>query len=285
MEFVDGDGLTTMGAASAAADVGERRWDREQDFDRELMLWIARFAFATAGLLCERWGVSEQRMRARLRRLEEAGVIRRRREGPTEPSRVVVTERGAAGIGLSVRTAQAREPLGHELAIIKRVIAIERHFADHDVADARVLTEREMRRAARLEVGRPWVVDVVRERGRRGKRWADYAVETPEGRTAVELEFSMKGTARLRSIVRGYLQSAAFDYVDFVVLEREPEAPLPGLLRRLLEEERASELASRLPGLPVHVPTLRIVPWRDPLPHVHAGVRPFPSLPRDQRDD
>jgi len=63
-------------------------------------------------------------MRARLRRLEGAGLVRRRREGPNEPLRVVVTERGGAALGESVPTPRGLEPLGHELAVIKRVIAI-----------------------------------------------------------------------------------------------------------------------------------------------------------------
>ena len=60
-----------------------------------------------------------------------------------------------------------------------------------------------MRREQREAQGRVWSVEVIRERSRKGRRWADYAVETSEGRTAVELEFSLKGTERLRSIVRG----------------------------------------------------------------------------------
>jgi DNA-binding MarR family transcriptional regulator len=181
-----GDVGLRVGAGADLVGRGERVWEREAAFDRELMLWMTRFAFSTVSVLSECWGVSEQRMRARVRRLEAAGLVQRRRDGPREPARVVLTERGGTELGLSVRTARAREPLGHELAIIERVIAIERHFAEHGPAGARVLTERDMRRAAREHPGRPWTVGVIRERGRRGQRWADYAVETPEGRTAVE---------------------------------------------------------------------------------------------------
>ena len=49
-------------------------------------------------------------------------------------------------MGLTVRTPRGREPLGHELAVIKRVIAIERHFEANGRRGARVLTERDMRR-------------------------------------------------------------------------------------------------------------------------------------------
>src|SRR4051794_13908151 len=146
MDFEDGaDGGGVDGAGRSDVPLQLRRWEREEDFDRALLLWMTRFAFVTASVLSERWGVSEQRMRARVRRLERAGFVQRRREAPNEPARVVVTEAGAALVGLMVRTARAREPLGHELAVIKRVIAIERHFARVGEVAGRVLTERDMR--------------------------------------------------------------------------------------------------------------------------------------------
>jgi hypothetical protein len=192
--------------------------------------------------------------------------------------RVVVTEAGAALVGLVVRTPLAEEPLGHELAVIKRVLAIERHFAADGEPAARVLTERDMRRAEQSHDDGRWAVEVARPRGRRGRRWPDHAVDVPAGRTAVELEFSLKGTTRLRGIVRGYLRSDLYEVVDFVVLQRPDDEGLRRCLSRVIEEERVEEIAARLPGAAASMPALRIVPWRDPLPHVHAGVRPFPPL-------
>ena len=143
-----------------------------------LLAWSARFAFVTAAPAAERWGVSEQRMRARLRRLERerAGAASARRAERAGARR---GDRGGRErwCGLAVRTPRGREPLGHELAVIKRVIAIERHFAEHGPAEARVLTERDMRREQRAAGGRAGAVEVVRARGRRGRRWADYAVD------------------------------------------------------------------------------------------------------------
>ena len=154
MEAVErGECAVTGAVREQASDAAEntQRWEREQNFDRAMLRWMFRFAFTTASALSERWGVSEQRMRARLRRLERDGLVERRRHGPNEPARVVVTERAAESFGLGQRTPEGREPLGHELAIIKRVIAIERHFAEHGPAEARVLTERDMRRVAPAE--------------------------------------------------------------------------------------------------------------------------------------
>src|SRR4051794_31979417 len=279
MDFVAGD---NRGELERRGRLGEplelRRWELEEDLDRALLAWALRFAFVTAGLLAERWGVSEQRMRARLRRLEQSGYLRRRRGGPNEPVRVVVTEAGAALVGLVVRTPLAGEPLGHELAGIKRVLGIERHFAVEGEGAARVLTERDMRRDEQSRDGRRWAVEVTRPRGRRGRRWPDYAVDVPAGRTAVELEFSLKGTTRVRGIVRGYLRSDLYEFVDFLVLERPEDGGPRRWPARVIEEERVEEIAARLPGIAARMPALRIVPWRAPLPHVHAGVRPFPPM-------
>ncbi len=148
----------------------------------------------TVSTLAWRWGVSEQKMRKRVRRLEREGFVRRIRDGRNQPVRVVVTERGGDACGLTIRTARGRESLGHELAVIKRVMAIELYFAQHGPDGARVLTERDMRREERGEGGGRWSVRVVHPHGRPGKRWPDYAVQTPEGTTAVELEFSLKAT-------------------------------------------------------------------------------------------
>jgi DNA-binding MarR family transcriptional regulator len=278
MERVEGILRERSADVAAGAGWALRRWEREQEFDRALIVWAARFAFVTAAALAERWGVSEQRMRARVRRLERCGWVRRQRGAPNEPVRVVVTEAGGSLVGLSVRTPRGGEPLGHELAVIKRVIAIERHFQATGARDAWVLSERDMRRDQQAAGERRWAVEFVRSHGRRGRRWPDYAVATGEGRTAVELEFSLKGTTRLREIVRGYLQSGLYEFVDFVALDRPEDAGLWRCLERVLEEERAAELAARLPGVPSVMPAVRVVPWRDPLPHVHAGVRPFPPL-------
>lgn len=221
--------------------------------------------------------MSEQRMRKRVRRLAREGFVRRVRNGANLPARVVVTERGGDVCGLAIRTAHGREPLGHELAVVKRVTAIEQHFAERRPVGARVLTERDMRRDERREGGRRWAVDVVHPHGRRGKRWPDYAVQTPDGTTAVELEFSLKAASRLRSIVRGYAETALYDYVDFVLLDRPRDAELRRCLTRLVGE--AGVQGAVFGGIRLQT-TVRIVSWRDPLPELHAGIAPFPAIQR-----
>jgi hypothetical protein len=138
-----------------------RRVDREAELDLVILAWAARFAFVTVATLAWRWRVSEQKMRKRVRRLEHEGVVRRHRNGRNQPARIVVTERGGDACGLTIRTARGRESLGHELAVIKRVMAIELYFAQHGPVGARVLTERDMRREERSDRERRWSVRVV----------------------------------------------------------------------------------------------------------------------------
>jgi hypothetical protein len=86
-----------------------RRVDREAELDRAVLTWAARFAFVTISTLAHRWGVSEQRMRARVRRLERGGYVQRVRRGANLPARIVVTERGGDLCGLTVRTSNCQE--------------------------------------------------------------------------------------------------------------------------------------------------------------------------------
>lgn len=186
-----------------------------------------------------------------------------------------MTERGGDACGLTIRTGRGRESLGHELAVIKRVMAIELYFAQHGPDGARVLTERDMRREERSDRERRWSVRVVHPHGRVGKRWPDYAVQTPEATTAVELEFSLKATRRLYSIVYGYQEAPQYDFVDFVLLERKRDAQLWRTLMRLVDDART------VPSLFKEFrfgPTMNVTPWRDPLPELHAGIAPFPSI-------
>ena len=84
-----------------AAEPG-RRVDREAELDLVILAWAARFAFVTVSMLSWRWGVSEQKMRKRVRRLEREGFVRRHRDGRNQPARIVATERGGDACGLIV---------------------------------------------------------------------------------------------------------------------------------------------------------------------------------------
>jgi hypothetical protein len=275
----DGGAYWATAAELIAAEPG-RRCDRERELDLAVLAWSARFAFVTCSTLAWRWGVSEQKMRKRVRRLEREGFVRRVQDGRNQPARVVVTERGGDACGLTIRTSRGRESLGHELAVIKRVMAIEAYFAGHGPVAARVLTERDMRRDQRRDDGPKWAVRVVLPHGRPAKRWPDYVVQTSKGTTAVELEFSLKATRRLRSILRGYEETSQYDFVDFVVPERRQDAQLARTLKRLVDEAQTRRHAWTAKWGIKPGPEMRVVPWRDPLPELHAGIAPFPAVGR-----
>lgn len=251
-----------------------RRADRERARDLAVLAWTARFRFVTVGALALRFGVSDQRMRVRVRRLVGEGLVEVLRPSVSYPQAVHLTRAGAYALGLPARAKPGKQlQFAHELAIVKRVIGAEAHFAAHHVP-ARVLTERELR-WVEASTDRRFSVEVLDADHRRRLRWPDYVVEAPEGRTAVELELSPKTTVRLRSMIAGYLRSPAYDFVDLVVLPDAVGERLARRLRRVLEQELAVVRAGRLARLTVDPTRVRVVGWRDPYPRLHSGIYPF----------
>lgn len=179
-------------------------------------MWIARFRFVTAEVLADRFEVSHQRVNARLRRLERAGLVVLHRDEPTQPRAVYVSGRGARRVGLRVRRAPRPDAhREHEWALAALVARLERLDAS-----LRVLTERDAR-AREADSGDRHSADVRPAGGELQRRWPDLIVEHPTaGRVAVEVEFAAKHTERLRRIVAGYLNARWFAQVR--VLVREP---------------------------------------------------------------
>lgn len=242
-----------------------------------MLAWLVRFRFVTVGALAVRWEVSEQQMRARVRRLERERLVRRDRPRTNAPAAIFPTGRALTRLGLPVRQAVHFDGrFGHEVAIIKRVTAAEAYFRAHGQPDALVVTEREMRRSEAAG-GQQFSVELRTPHDQPRRRWPDYVISTDAGRTAVELEFSPKATLRLESIVRGYLR-AWYDFVDFVVLPGPRHSALRDRIAAIVDDQvRITSRAEELLGLPrtTHV---RLVTWRDPYPALHAGIAPFPSM-------
>jgi hypothetical protein len=111
-----------------------------------------------------------------------------------------------------------------------------------------VLAEREMRRFERD--GEQFSIDLDRTGPRRDQRhWPDLAPLAGRRRTALELEFTPKGTQLLASIVEAYTLSS-YDEVRYVVTE-------PALARRI------ASLATTTTA-PLHAGTttrIVVVPW------------------------
>ena len=209
----------------------QRRTKVEAQRDRQWLQWIGRFRFVTAELLAQRFGVTVQRARARLRRLAAAGLITMHRGHLGESYVAVLTPHGAGALGYPRRQREPRPDLhrAHELAVVGLVCELELAGGP----DATVLTERDCRRL-RAQGGQRYCVTVIDQHGRPGDRWPDVVVPTPRGPVAFEIELAPKHSARLGSIVRGYLVSDLTE-VRFLLAS-------PSLARRLTTVARSERL-------------------------------------------
>ena len=227
----------------------------EAQRDREIVEWIARFRFVTAEVLAGRFGLSPQRVNARLRRLEAAGIVRREACGRGEARAVFVTASGARRLDLPVRRAPRTDAQRlHELAIARLASELELESDDATDPRTRVLTEREQRTAERVGTGRFHVDLKPGGRGDR-ERWADLVVLTPARTVAIELELSMKAPDRLRRIVAGYAAAHHFDEVQFLA----GTAPIAARLAKLTTA--ASHPSALAELLDLSGPTLSVLAW------------------------
>ena len=210
----------------------QRRTKVEAQRDRQWLAWIGRFRFVTAELLAQRFGVTVQRARARLRRLADAGLVSLHRGHLGEPYVAVLTPHGAHELGYPRRQRDPRPDLhrAHELAIVQLVCELELAGGP----DATVLTERDCRRL-HASGQAEHCVSVIDQHGHHGDRWPDVVVPTPRGTVAFEIELAPKHSARLASIIRGYLVSDLAE-VRFLLAS-------PTLARRLLTVARSERLA------------------------------------------
>ena len=209
-----------------------RRARSEGEKDREVLSWIGRFRFVTAAELSLRFGVTEQRINARVGRFIAADLVAESREHVSQARAVYLTARGAQVIGQPRRKApRAETQRRHELAVARLV-------AEHELAGHQVVTERECRQHERIDDSPRWSVDV----GAGEKRWPDLVLDLGERRRAVELELAIKHTARLRDIVDGY-QSGTFDEVLWLV---EHPTHLARMRRLITDAQGDAELRAVL---------------------------------------
>jgi hypothetical protein len=258
---LDGRGIPEVGLVRPEV-IGRQRWETQSTAgDVLLLVWISRFRFVTAEAVGERFGISVQRSRARLRRLERVGLLGSSRGHVSQAKAFWITGRGREVIGQRRRrppqVTQARE---HEEAIVALATRAE---LDPRMAGGRVLTERECRArewSTALDRGRYSVEVHGADRGDR-TRWPDLVMEVDGCRTAVEIEFSPKYAPRLAAIVAGY-RSSSYEEVRFYVI-----SPRLGARIAVLAADAAA-----LPGFPApvnHVPII-VLPW----PGVRACVHP-----------
>ena len=181
--------------------IGRCAWEREEtDRDVEVLAWVERFRFVTCEAVAERFGVSVQAARGRVRRLERVGLVGRERQHVSQPWAVFVTGKGHELLGGERRRApRAEVQREHEAAVVWLATQLELVAGD----GVEVLTERECRQLERGGEGR-FTVPVHGARRGEARRWPDLVVRGESRPTAFEVELSAKAPKRLDRIVAAY---------------------------------------------------------------------------------
>lgn len=210
--------------------------------DREIVRWIGRHRFVTAAQVAERFGVGRSQSYARLTGLVRLGLLRHERLFYGQPGVYSATRMGLdlASVPLPAPTVDLRT-YEHDVQLVSLVCALE-HAAP---PAARVLTERQVR-----------AVDTPGERSAADYR-PRFAVQLGDGRqlrltslspprvhfpdavvveqddrlTAIELERTLKGRARLRRILQAYVAARHIARVRYFTLD-------PGVGKLVADEVR-----------------------------------------------
>lgn len=152
----------------------------------------------------------------RVGRLRAQGLAEGARPLRELPGVVWATPDGlaAAGLARSKKPQLSLDRLGHELAVTELLLTLRKASA------AAVLTERELwQEPGSSPSGLIRLPPRSSRNGRSADHCPDLAVDVEGRRWAVEVEFSLKGRERLRSILTGYRDSS---YAGVVYYVREP---------------------------------------------------------------
>lgn len=202
-----------------------RRSDRINERDLQVVEFLARFGTVPREVLSYRTGCGRSVAYERERRLRAAGLIEVVR-GPGEGERLLLaTSRGRRACGRPELAAARPSPatLRHETLLAALGARLE-------LAGERVLSEREIVAAERVEGSRIYSADLGRGRVHR----ADLIRLAPEGPEAIELELSVKGAARLDALLRAWRFALAEGRLAAVTYRCPPHTrgPLERALRR-----------------------------------------------------
>ena len=175
--------------------------------------------FATIDQVGRRFGMGRTAAYRRTQALSHWGLLRRTNTYlPEGPAVLLVTR---LGLQLSGSTLKLPEVDLRQFVHDKELVEVA---TDHELAGARVYSDREIRSVARAILDKKgrfrFEVGHLRGRYRRAYHYPDLIVERPEFRFAVELEFADKGSRRLKQILEGYALAREIDAVVYLV--REP---------------------------------------------------------------
>jgi DNA-binding MarR family transcriptional regulator len=205
------------------------------EIDERWLRWIGRFKFVDVRSLMLRFSVSDPATWRRLRRLEDAGLLRRQRCGRV--SVFSLTTRATSLLRLTKRKSPraSDRDLVHELAIAQWVAELE--VAGESAGDGLIaLTERDLRE--RHTSTKPYCAYVAGRAGELQARWPDAALELPDGQLHIyEIELTDKGDRRLSAILRAYRAEPRIAHATFFT----GTVPLARRLARIVTRENARE--------------------------------------------
>lgn len=194
---------------------GRRSWRRGAVMtkrDGELIGWIGRQRFASAGQVRERFGLSRSKAYERLRGRCTDGLLIRHAVLHGHPSVYSATRAGLllARVDLPVASATA-QGFVHDLTVTSVVCQLE--LAGHVV-----LTEREFQRAERRGAGTFSIsVSAMSSSGASSLHRPDCIVTGGERPWAVEVELTAKSPERLTAILRAYRRAVHLAGVHYIV--------------------------------------------------------------------
>jgi DNA-binding transcriptional ArsR family regulator len=205
--------------------------------------WLAATGAASTIELEVIAGLSRRALAARLRSLEQAGLVRSTALLRGEPALHVLTRAGlrAAGRPELESVAISAASFGHHLALARAAVALR-------AAGERVGGEHELRAIERLE-GRPLASAAVglARSGEIAWHRPDLVCWRPGLPVAVEIELTVKAPERLRGIVRGWARSRLVEGVVYYATPAAARA-VSAAVRRESAESAVAVLALELAG-------------------------------------
>jgi len=218
--------------------------------DREMVRWIGRLRMVTAAQVSERFGLGRAVGYARLNGLVRLGLLAHARVFHAAPGVYTATRAGLSTVDLELPPARVDvRTYNHDVELSSLVIELEREFGRD-----RLTTEREMR-ATDTPLGaapkqRPrFAVSLTSGRGQLQLTPAGHArlhfpdcavtgTEEDDPILAIELERTLKGRARLRSILSAYVAAHHVGFVRYY--------PTSEHVRELVETEVSTLRAKSL---------------------------------------
>lgn len=179
--------------------------------DHEMVATLARHGLLTMPLLRQSMGASRTVTYRRFARLAAAGLVERLAV-PVIGTLLRATRDGQRWVGLGDLPVALVRPgdVAHDLRCAEMALRLEEDLAP----DARLLTERELLSAERVE-GRSIASAPLAQHGRDGRHRPDLAIVTDTATIAVEVELTAKAPRRLEQIVRAWRRAAHVDRVDY----------------------------------------------------------------------